>query len=93
MRTTTSIVPPCKKCVREPAAERGEVTALRENRFDFVGQEVRVTRNYLVKHGRRIEKAPKTARPAACPRPSDMAKVCHRRLSAVPAGGWHPQRC
>ena len=30
-------------------ARRGEVTALRENRFDFTRYEVRVTRNYLVK--------------------------------------------
>lgn len=40
-------------------ARRGEVTALRENRFDFASREVRVSRNYLVKQGQRIEKAPK----------------------------------
>ena len=40
-------------------ARRGEVSALRENRFDFTRQEVRVARNYLVKQGQRIEKAPK----------------------------------
>jgi integrase len=40
-------------------ARRGEVTALRENRFDFTAQEVRVTGNYLVKQGQRIEKPPK----------------------------------
>jgi len=40
-------------------ARRGEVTALRENRFDFRRCEVRVARNYLVKQGQRIEKPPK----------------------------------
>src|SRR5580700_4972732 len=40
-------------------ARRGEVTALRENRFDFIHQQVRLARNYLVKQGQRIEKAPK----------------------------------
>lgn len=40
-------------------ARRGEVTALRENSFDFTSHEVRIARNYLVKQGRRIEKAPK----------------------------------
>ena len=41
-----------------PGRRRGEVSALRENRFDFTRQEVRVARNYLVKQGQRIEKAP-----------------------------------
>ena len=40
-------------------ARRGEVSALRENRFDFTRQQVRLARNYLVKQGQRIEKAPK----------------------------------
>ena len=40
-------------------ARRGEVSALRENRFDFKSQQVRLARNYLVKHGQHIEKAPK----------------------------------
>jgi integrase len=40
-------------------ARRGEVSALRENRFDFIRQQVRLARNYLVKHGQHIEKAPK----------------------------------
>ena len=40
-------------------ARRGEVSALRENRFDFGGQQVRVSANYIVKQGNRIEKAPK----------------------------------
>ena len=41
-------------------ARRGEVTALRENRFDFTRQQVRVSANYIVKQGTRIEKPPKT---------------------------------
>jgi integrase len=40
-------------------ARRGEVSALRENRFDFSRQQVRLARNYLVKQGQHIEKAPK----------------------------------
>jgi integrase len=40
-------------------ARRGEVCALRENRFDFTRQQVRVCANYIVKQGNRIEKAPK----------------------------------
>ena len=40
-------------------ARRGEVSALRENRFDFARQQVRLARNYLVKQGVHIEKAPK----------------------------------
>ncbi len=41
-------------------ARRGELLALRENRFDFEAQEVRFTKNYLVKRGERIEKDTKT---------------------------------
>jgi integrase len=40
-------------------ARRGEVSALRENRFDFKSQQVRLARNYLVKQGQHIEKASK----------------------------------
>jgi integrase len=40
-------------------ARRGEVSALRENRFDFARQHVRVSTTYIVKQGNRIEKAPK----------------------------------
>jgi integrase len=40
-------------------ARRGEVSALRENRFDFGRQQVRVSANYIVKQGNRIEKVPK----------------------------------
>jgi len=41
-------------------ARRGELLALRENRFDFEVQEVTFARNYLVKQGHRIEKDTKT---------------------------------
>jgi integrase len=41
-------------------ARRGELLALRENRFDFEAQEVGFARNYLVKQGQRIEKETKT---------------------------------
>ena len=40
-------------------ARRGEVSALRESRFDFARQQVRVSTNYIFKQGNRIEKAPK----------------------------------
>jgi integrase len=40
-------------------ARRGEVSALRENRFDFASQQIRVSTTYIVKQGNRIEKAPK----------------------------------
>ena len=40
-------------------ARRGELLGLRENRFDFVAQEVRLTANYIVKRGKRIDKPPK----------------------------------
>ena len=48
-------------------ARRGEVSALRENRFDFTRQQVRLARNYLVKQGQHIEKAPRTERAASYP--------------------------
>ncbi len=41
-------------------ARRGEMLALRENRFDFETQEVMFAKNYLVKQGQRIEKDTKT---------------------------------
>jgi integrase len=41
-------------------ARRGELLALRENRFGFQAQEVAFSRNYLVKRGQRIEKHTKT---------------------------------
>lgn len=41
-------------------ARRGELLALRENRFDLEAQEVTFARNYLVKQGQRIEKDTKT---------------------------------
>jgi integrase len=40
-------------------ARRGEVSALRKNRFGFSRQQVRLARNYLVKQGQHIEKASK----------------------------------
>ena len=47
-------------------ARRGEVTALRENRFDFTHQQVRVSANYIVKQGSQIEKPPRQGRAASC---------------------------
>jgi hypothetical protein len=47
------------RSTRQPTgARRSEVSALRENRFDFTRQQVRVSANYIVKQGNRIEKAP-----------------------------------
>ena len=43
-------------------ARRGELLALREDRFDFEVQTVRFSKNYLVKDGQHIEKNPKTGR-------------------------------
>ena len=43
-------------------ARRGELLALREDRFDFEVQTVRFSKNYLVKDGQHIEKSPKTGR-------------------------------
>lgn len=40
-------------------ARRGEATGLRESRFDFTHQQVRVSANCIVKQGTRIEKPPK----------------------------------
>jgi integrase len=48
-------------------ARRGEVSALRENRFDFARQQVRVATTYIVKKGSRIEKRLKTVKAASCP--------------------------
>ena len=47
-------------------ARRGEVSALRENRFDFARQQVRLARNYLVKRASTSRRRPKTARAASC---------------------------
>jgi integrase len=38
---------------------RGEMTGLREQRFDFARQRLRLADNYLVKNGQHIEKPPK----------------------------------
>jgi integrase len=40
-------------------ARRGELLGLRENRFDFDNQAVRLCANYIVKRGKRIDKPPK----------------------------------
>ena len=42
-----------------PAAGAAKWLAFRENRLDFDLQEVRFAKNYIVKRGKRIEKAPK----------------------------------
>jgi len=47
-------------------AHCGEVTGLREHRFDFPRQQLRLARNYLVKDGQHMEKAPKDGRAAGC---------------------------
>lgn len=44
----------------DDGARRGELLALREDRFDFEAQEVAFARNYLVKAGQHIEKETKT---------------------------------
>lgn len=73
-------------------ARRGEVSALRENRFDFTHQQVRLARNYLVKQGQRIEKAPKGRRgPRPVPRPVDLRAV-PRAFPAPPRRGASPRR-
>ncbi|WP_181871514.1 tyrosine-type recombinase/integrase [Sphaerisporangium album] len=41
-------------------ARRGELVGLRRHRIDFEAQEIRITRNYLVKAGQQIEKDTKT---------------------------------
>ena len=57
-------------------ARRGEVSALRENRFDFIRQQVRLARNYLVKQGQHIEKAPKgRGGPGPVAGPADLRAV------------------
>ena len=43
-------------------ARRGELLAMREDRFDFGVQTVRFSKNYLVKDGQHIEKNPKAGR-------------------------------
>jgi len=47
-------------------ARRGEVSALRENRFDFTRQRVLLARNYLVKQASTSRRHPRTARAASC---------------------------
>jgi len=72
-------------------ARRGELLALRENRFDFETQEVTFARNYLVKQGQRIEKDTKTGEgrrlsvdPLTC---ELFVEHFHRRRFALAAAG------
>jgi integrase len=72
-------------------ARRGELLALRENRFDFDTQEVTFARNYLVKQGQRIEKDTKTGEgrrlsldPLTC---ELFAEHFRRRRAALAAAG------
>ena len=72
-------------------ARRGELLALREDRFDFEAQEVTFARNYLVKQGQRIEKDTKTGegrRLALDPLTCELFAVhFRRRRVALEAGG------
>jgi integrase len=61
-------------------ARRGEVSALRENRFDFGRQQVRVSANYIVKQGNRIQKAPKDGEGRVLLRVGDRHARCVRAL-------------
>jgi hypothetical protein len=73
-------------------ARRGEVSALRENRFDFARQQVRVSTTYIVRQGNRIEKALKDGEgrvlsldllPASCSASaSSAAEPTHRPLAS-----------
>jgi integrase len=72
-------------------ARRGELLALRRNRFDFEAQEVTFARNYLVKQGQRIEKDTKTGEgrrlsldPLTC---ELFAEHFRRRRAALAATG------
>jgi hypothetical protein len=72
-------------------ARRGELLALREDRFDFEAQEVTFARNYLVKQGQRIEKETKTGEgrrlsldPLTC---ELFAEHFRQRRAALAAGG------
>ena len=48
-------------------ARRGEVSALRENRFDFVRQQVRLAATTSSSRASTSRRRPKTARAASCP--------------------------
>jgi integrase len=72
-------------------ARRGELLALRENRFDFEAQEVTFARSYLVKQGQRIEKDTKTGEarrlsldPLTC---ELFAEYFRRRRAALAVAG------
>lgn len=72
-------------------ARRGELLAQRENRFDFEGQAVAFTRNYLVRAGQRIEKDTKTGEErwvSLDPLNCDLfAEFFKRRRAAAEAAG------
>ncbi len=72
-------------------ARRGELLAQRENRFDFEGQAVALTRSYLVRAGQQIEKDTKTGEdrwvsldPLTCDLFANFFR--RRREAAEPAG-------
>ncbi len=72
-------------------ARRGELLALREERFDFRQQTVQFAANYIVVNGRRIEKDPKTGqgrRVALDPLTCELfeAYFAQRRAVAAEAG-------
>ena len=73
-------------------ARRGEVTALRENRFDFTHQRVRVSANYIVKQGTRIENHPRQATDACsrwtCSPVSCSASGSSAAAPRQPATAW-----
>ena len=77
-------------------ARRGELLGLRENRFDFDNQEVRLSANYIVKRGKRIDKPPKDGEgrrvsldPLTCELFRDAAQ--HRRAATAELGVKVPE--
>lgn len=75
---------------------RGELLGLRENRFDFDNQEVRLSANYIVKRGKRIDKPPKDGEgrrvsldPLTCELFRDA--VQHRRAARAELGVEVPE--
>jgi integrase len=72
-------------------ARRGELLALREDRFDFERQEVNFAMSYMVKNGQRIEKETKTGegrRVSLDPLTCDLfaGHFASRRTAAAEAG-------
>jgi len=73
-----------------------ELLGLRENRFDFDNQEVRLSANYIVKRGKRIDKPPKDGEgrrvsldPLTCELFRDAAQ--HRRAARAGPGVEVPE--